>query len=116
MKRPLIAASVLAASVLAMAGCSQVEALAPVGGNHMTEIRYAAIDILLAKNIDVLVAPVCEQSGEAVSCTGETAEGQTLTVESPADATDTVTVTVGSETIFDGKYWDILDDAVRGDL
>ncbi|HAS32352.1 MAG TPA: hypothetical protein DEA59_07675 [Microbacterium sp.] len=116
MKRPLIAASVLAASVLAMAGCSQVEALAPVGGNHMTEIRYAAIDILLAKNIDVLVAPVCEQSGEAVSCTGETAEGQTITVESPADATDTVTVTVGSETIFDGKYWDILDDAVRGDL
>tara|TARA_B100001146_G_scaffold223428_1_gene238076 strand:+ start:243 stop:593 length:351 start_codon:yes stop_codon:yes gene_type:complete len=115
-KRPLIAASVLAASVLAMAGCSQVEALAPVGGNHMTEIRYAAIDILLAKNIDVLVAPVCEQSGEAVSCTGETAEGQTITVESPADATDTVTVTVGSETIFDGKYWDILDDAVRGDL
>jgi len=115
-KRPLIAASVLAASVLTMAGCSQVEALAPVGGNHMTEIRYAAIDILLAKNIDVLVAPVCEQSGEAVSCTGETAEGQTITVESPADATDTVTVTVGDETVYSGKYWDILDDAVRGDL
>ena len=110
MKRPLIAASVLAASVLTMAGCSQVEALAPVGGNHMTEIRYAAIDILLAKNIDVLVAPVCEQSGEAVSCTGETAEGQTITVESPADAT------VGDETVYSGKYWDILDDAVRGDL
>lgn len=109
-------ASVLAASVLALAGCSQVEALAPVGGNHMTEIRYAAIDILLAKDIDVLVAPVCEQSGEAVSCTGETADGQEITVTSPADATDTVVVTVGDETVYDGKYWNILDDAVRGDL
>ena len=37
MKRRLITASVLAASMLAVAGCSQVEALAPVGGNHMTE-------------------------------------------------------------------------------
>ena len=116
MKRRLITASVLAASMVAVAGCSQVEALAPVGGNHMTEIRYAAIDVLLAKNIDVLVAPVCEQDGEAVSCTGETADGQTITVESPADATDTVVVTVADETVYSGKYWDILDDAVRGDL
>ena len=116
MKRRLITASVLAASMLAVAGCSQVEALAPVGGNHLTEVRYAAIDILLAKNIDVLVAPVCEQDGEAVLCTGETADGETITVTSPADATDTVTVTVGDETIYSGKYWDILDDAVRGDL
>ena len=116
MRRRLITASVLAASMMAVAGCSQVEALAPVGGNHMTEIRYAAIDILLAKNIDVLVAPVCEQSGEAVSCTGETADGEVITVTSPADATDTVTGTVGSDTIYDGKYWDILDDAVRGEL
>lgn len=116
MRRAGVTASVLAAGVLALAGCSQVEALAPVDGNHLTEIRYAAIDILLAKNIEVLVAPVCEQSGEAVSCTGETAAGEAITVESPADATDTVTVTVGNETIYDGKYWDILDDAVRGDL
>lgn len=116
MKRAALAASVLAVGMLALAGCSQVEALAPVGGNHMTEIRYAAIDILLAKNIEVLVAPVCEQDGEAVSCTGETADGQAITVTSPSDATDTVTVTVGDETIYSGKYWDILDDAVRGEL
>lgn len=116
MRRAAVTASVLIASALALAGCSQVEALAPVGGNHMTEIRYAAIDILLAKDIDVLVAPVCEQSGDAVTCTGETADGQAITVDSPADATDTIVVTVGDETVYDGNYWDILDDAVRGEL
>ncbi len=115
MRRLALAASVLTAGLLTLGGCSQVAALAPVGGNHLSEVRYAAIDILLAKNIEVLVAPVCESEGDAVTCTGETADGQAITVDSPAAATDTVTVTVGDETVFEGEYWDILDDAMRGE-
>ena len=52
-----IAALVVAAA--ALTGCSQVAALAPVGGDHLTMVRFAAIDVLVDEGIDVLTAPVC---------------------------------------------------------
>jgi hypothetical protein len=45
--------------VVTLCGCSQISALAPVGGDAIAEVRYGAIDVLLAEGVDVLEAPVC---------------------------------------------------------
>lgn len=97
-----------------LAGCSQVAAIAPVGGSHLAEVRYAAIDVLLGAGTDVLTAPVCAQaaSGE-VSCAGETVDGDAIAVVSPADDRSVVTVTVGDRELYSGSIMDVLDDAAR---
>lgn len=113
--RPLAAVSGLAL-VLALAGCSQVEAIAPVGGDHQAEVRYAAIDVLLDAGIDVLVAPVCEGDGAgAITCAGETIDGASISVVSTADDQASVEVTVGEQVIYSGSIMEVLDRAARGE-
>jgi hypothetical protein len=104
---------VLVAGVL-LAGCSQVAAIAPVGGDHLAEVRYAAIDVLLDAGVEVLTAPVCAQapSGE-VSCQGETTDGLAISATSPADDQTVLTVTVGEKELYSGSIMDVLDEAAR---
>lgn len=99
---------------LSLTGCSQVAAIAPVGGNHLAEVRYAAIDVLLDADVEVLTAPVCAQapSGE-VSCQGETVDGTDISVVSPADDQTVVTVTVGDDELYSGSIMKVLDEAAR---
>lgn len=110
-----VAGLVAAAALLGvgLAGCSQVEAVAPVGGGHEAEVRYAGIDVLLDAGVEVLVAPVCEANDGAVNCTGESVDGEAITfTSSKADATS-VQVTVGETQLYSGSIMDVLDDAAR---
>lgn len=105
---------VLVVAGLLLAGCSQIAAIAPVGGNHLAEVRYAAIDVLLDADVQILTAPVCAQapSGE-VSCQGKTSDGADITVVSPADDQTIVTVTVGDDELYSGSITDVIDEAAR---
>ncbi|WP_292833110.1 hypothetical protein [Microbacterium sp.] len=108
------AAAIVLAGVMGLAGCSQVAAIAPVGGDHLAEVRYAAIDVLLAEKTAILVAPVCVQasSGE-VTCAGETMDGGDIMVVSPGDDQAVVSVTVGDRELYSGSIIDVLNNAAR---
>lgn len=113
--RRVVAALGAASVTLALAGCSQVAAIAPVGGDRLAEVRYAANDVLLEEGIDILTAPVCTSPDEiAVTCEGETMDGEVIRVESTADAQDDVVVTVGDRTLYDGSLLDVLDRGSSG--
>jgi hypothetical protein len=112
MTRRRLGALALALTAITLSGCSQIEAIAPVGGDRLAEVRYAAIDVLLEADVDVLTAPVCELVDEVeVSCEGETLDGRTITARSPGDAPDDVTVAVGDDTLYDCPILDVLDRA-----
>ncbi len=103
------------AAAAALAGCSQVAAIAPVGGGHLSEVRYAAIDVLTSAHIEILTAPVCTQSAdETVSCDGAAADGRAIHVSGTAPAQDVVTVTVGADTVYDGSVQAVLEKAMQG--
>lgn len=101
-------AALLLLFALMLTGCSQVAAVAPVGGGHQAEVRYAAIDVLLDADVEILVAPVCEADAEVITCAGETVSGEPIVVTSTA--TD-VEVTAGSKVIYSGSITEILDRA-----
>lgn len=112
MRRLLIVVGVL----LGLAGCGQPQALAPVGGDRLAEVRFAAIDVLTDQRIELMVAPVCTASGaddDDIACSGTTLDGQTITVGSAADDQDHLLVTVGSSTIYDGPLQAVLTAAAR---
>lgn len=91
-----------------LAGCSQVAALAPVGGDDVAKVRFAAIDVLVAQGVEIFDAPFCTLDGEAITCTGSTVDGEDVAVASSSSDDATLTVTVGSDTLYDGS----LDDAI----
>ncbi|KJC63006.1 hypothetical protein [Agreia bicolorata] len=103
------------AVLLALSGCSQVAALAPVGGNAVAQVRYGAIDVLLRENVDILEAPTCQAgSGTAVTCTGSTTDGEAIEVVSSTAADAVLEVTVGGTELFSGPLADVIDEAARG--
>jgi hypothetical protein len=112
-RRPMALAA-LAAAALTAVGCSQVAAIAPVGGDHLAEVRFAAIDVLVASGTELLAAPDCttEQDG-AITCVGETLAGERIDVLSSADDPASVTVTVGDEVVYDGSIQEALEKALR---
>ncbi|CAN5452210.1 hypothetical protein BH10ACT7_BH10ACT7_25110 [soil metagenome] len=100
--------------LVALAGCSQIAAIAPVGGDRLAEVRFAANDILIAQGVDVLTAPVCAEAENGdVSCTGETLGGDTIEVSSTDADQNLMTVTVGAREIYSGTIEDALNDALR---
>ncbi len=48
----------------------------PVGGNGLAQVRFAAVDVLLAAGVTVEVAPVCTAEPDAITCTGRAAAGR----------------------------------------
>ena len=112
--RGRLAAAAGAAAVTAavLSGCSsQISGLAPVGGDDITSLRIAAIDVLLERKLTVRDAPVCTDTGEGYSCVGSLTDGSEIVVTAPdADAT-TMVVTVGGATIYDGSVQEVLDRA-----
>lgn len=100
-------------ALLMLAGCSQVAALAPVGGNALSEVRFAANDVLVAQGVDILEAPVCSTAGAAITCQGTTTDGQAIVVASSSADDATITVTVGSATLYSGSLQQLLRDAAE---
>jgi hypothetical protein len=97
----------------ALAGCSQVAALAPVGGDRLAEVRVATLDVLVDRAVPVLTAPVCTADGDAVTCAGTTVDRQPITATSTAADPGTLVVTVGPTTLFTGSVQDVLTSAAR---
>ena len=105
----------MVAATLALAGCSQIAALAPVGGDDVAMVRFATIDVLVAEGVEILDAPTCELEGSAITCSGTIVGGDTIsTVSSSADDA-TIVITVGSQTLYDGSLTDLLASYMRGD-
>lgn len=108
------ATAALLAAMALLAGCSQVAAISPVGGTRLAEVRFATGDVLVAKGVDILSGPDCEQADDrTVTCTGETVDGDAITSESPASDETQLTVTVGGTTIYSGTVMDALTDALE---
>jgi hypothetical protein len=106
----------LAAATLAigaMTGCaSQLDGLAPVGGDALTGVKFAATDVLLEKKLGILEAPVCTETGETVSCIGSLTDGAVINVQADIGTKPhTMTVTVGGNVVYDGEVQKILDEA-----
>lgn len=101
-------------AVLALSGCSQISAIAPVGGDRVSEVRYAALDVLAQNEVDVLAAPTCAMADDReVTCTGSTLDGGTIDVVSTAADQTVLTVTVDGETLFTGTIQSVLEAALE---
>ena len=74
--RRLPVIGVVAAAVLALSGCSQVDALVPVSGGPESIVRNATIDVLLRADVDVLLAPTCAANDgrTVIRCTGRSGD------------------------------------------
>jgi hypothetical protein len=108
-RRALLAVAVVAA----LAGCSQVAALAPVGGDRMAEVRFATIDVLLDKGIEVREAPVCETTGDTIACAGTTSDGTPIESTSTTGDDAPLDILVGGDSIFSGDLATVLAEAAR---
>ena len=114
MRRGLLALAGALLAGVALVGCSQIAAISPVGGARESEVRYAAIDVLLDKGVEVRTAPVCATTADEITCSGDTMTGDPIQVRSTADAPDTFTLTVGDETLYSGSTQDVLEAAMQG--
>jgi hypothetical protein len=113
--RRTAAAVVIGGAALALAACSQVAAIAPVGGARVADVRYAANDVLVAAGVAILTAPVCTEAGDhGVTCEGSTIEGATIEVTSTAADPSALTVTVGGTTLYSGDIESVLEKAMGG--
>jgi hypothetical protein len=106
------AATVLLLAGLSLTGCSQIAAVAPVGGTRLAEVRFGTLDALVEADIDLLTAPVCTE-GEAgtITCTGTAVDGRDITSVSRRTAPDQVEVVVDGDTVYSGSLTDLLDRA-----
>lgn len=93
--------------LLSLAGCSQVDALAPVGGDDVSMVRFAANDVLVGAGVELLTAPVCTEANKVSTCEGKTMAGETITVRSEGDH---LTVTVGPRSLYDGSLQSVITE------
>lgn len=112
-RRVLAQALALPLAALALTACSQVAALTPVSGGPITTVRNAVYDVLVAEDVDILVAPQCTTSSTGFTCTGSTIDGDTILAEADSAAPYAMTITVGSSVIFTGNANDVLTEAVQ---
>ena len=114
MRRVVFSGALVVASV-ALASCaSQLDGLAPVGGDAMTGVKFAATDVLLERELTILEAPVCTETGSIVSCVGSLTDGAAISVRADIGTKPhTMTVTVGGSVVYDGEVQTVLDDAAR---
>ncbi|MBN9158157.1 hypothetical protein [Microbacterium sp.] len=105
------AAVVLVLAGLCLTGCSQAQALAPVGGDRLAAVRFGTLDALVEAEVEVRSAPTCEQKpDDTVSCTGTASDGREISAISRGTSPD-IEVVVGGETVYSGSLTDLLDRA-----
>jgi hypothetical protein len=107
-----LAAGITAAS---LAGCaSQIDGLAPVGGDKTTALRIAAIDVILAQQLTIRDAPACVQVDGDFSCIGSLTDGDPIQVTAPGpDLTDMTVIVGGDIVIYQGPVQQVLDEAAQ---
>lgn len=98
-----------------LAGCgSQIDGLAPVGGDAMTGVKFAATDVLLERKLSIMEAPVCTETGDTVSCVGSLTDGSAVSVQADiSEKPHRMTITVGGSVVYDGDVQSVLDNAAR---
>ncbi|ODT98965.1 MAG: hypothetical protein ABS81_26685 [Pseudonocardia sp. SCN 72-86] len=100
-------------ATLALSACSQVAAIAPVGGNREALLRFAGNDVLVAQGVAIRTAPVCTTGQADVVCTGEAVGGDPIRFTGAAGDPLVLVVTVGGRTLYDGPAQDVVDRAAR---
>jgi len=98
--------------VLSLGACSQIDALAPVGGASITTVRNATYDVLVNEGIDILRAPQCSATSSGFTCTGSTIDGNPIVSEAGPTTPFDLTVRVGDTLLFEGTAEEILEAAV----
>lgn len=115
--RTTLLGAALGLVLITMPGCaSQLDALAPVGGDDISMVRTAATTLLLANDLEVLDAPKCTKSDTEIACNGSLVDGSKVTVQAPTDPFGEITVTVGGEVLFQGQVASVIDKAAQGEL
>jgi hypothetical protein len=111
-KRLLLVAAALS---LALTGCaSQISGLAPVGGDDITGVRIAAINVLLQNDVAIKTAPICRDVDTGYACSGTTVDGKAIEVTADDDADDpAMIVTVDGAVIYQGSMMRKLDEAAQ---
>lgn len=108
-------AAVLVAVTLG--GCAnvqtQVAQLQPVAGDALTGVNIAVNDVVLAKDVEVLVAPVCTYEPETYTCKGSTVDGAEIVGTAVGAEPETVTIIVGGKQIFSGAIEEVLKKAAQ---
>ncbi|MFT4210632.1 MAG: hypothetical protein QM626_02065 [Microbacterium sp.] len=113
MSRARRAALCAVALPLLLAGCSQVAALAPVGGDAEAAARIATIDVLLAQGVELGEAPQCASTDETIRCTGTTADGEQIEAQATTAADSPLEVSIAGTTVFTGTVADVIGEASR---
>jgi hypothetical protein len=117
MTRRMRVAAVLAAALAAasLSGCaSQMDGLAPVGGEGITALRIAATDVILAQQLTIRDAPACVQVDGDFSCIGSLTDGDLIQVTAPGPKLTDMTVIIGGDiVIYMGPVQQVLDEAAR---
>lgn len=96
-----------------MAGCSQIDALAPVSGGPLQTVRVGVFDVLVKEQVQILVAPVCVEEATQFTCLGSTIDGAQIKAEATLTKPYQMTITIGNETLYDGDVQTIIDEAAR---
>lgn len=110
MKRLIFATSL----VIALTGCaSQISGLAPVGGDDITGVRSAAINVLLQNGVAIKRAPTCQETIEGYACSGSTTDDRAIAVSATKGDNTVMVVDVGGIVVYRGPVQDILDQAAR---
>lgn len=124
--RRILTPLALIATLGATSGCSQVAQLRGVAGGQVSAVRTATNNVLVDKQVQIGVAPVCIYADPLYTCAGTTADGQKITSSAevlaeqgatkdqygalaPADVS--LVVQVGGTTIYDGTVQSVLDTA-----
>lgn len=94
-----------------LVGCSQMAALQQVSGVPLQTVKVAADDVLVAKGVPVLRAPVCVEAGAGFTCSGTTVDDKPIEVTVPEGEQQVMTITVGGEQIFSGPVQQVIDEA-----
>lgn len=106
-----------ALSCMLFSGCaSQIDALAPVGGDDVSMVRTAATTLLLTEELEILNAPQCKKTDTEITCAGELLDGSAVTVTAPTEPFGDITVTVAAEVLYQGDISSVLQAAAEGEL
>lgn len=97
---------------LALSACSQIGALTPVGGAAITSVRNATYDVLVERDIAILVAPQCAAMESGFRCEGSTIDGLPIIAEASADSPYDLKIFVNGEELFNGTAKQVLEAAV----
>lgn len=111
-QRLRISLTALVATV-AIAGCSQIDALAPVSGGPLQTVRVGVLNLLVREGVPILVAPVCTEEETQFTCVGSTLDDREIRAEATLTQPYLMSVTIGTEVLYDGDVQSIIDESAQ---